>query len=97
MNRIRSGEFAPTAVFKDGKPVEFSYIPLRQYGATALTKEYGSFSELLTDYYGSKRSAFLISDLAEGLFRVITQKQRMLSGITDFTQNTRTPRNRSPD
>lgn len=76
MNRIHSGEFAPTAVFKEGKPVEFSYIPLRQYGVTALTKEYGSFSELLTDYYGSKRSAFLISDLAEGLFRVITQKQK---------------------
>ncbi len=76
MNRITEGRFEPTAVFKDGKPVEFSYISLRQYGAMALTKQYDSFSQLLTDYYGSKNSAFLISDLAEGLFRVVAQKQK---------------------
>lgn len=73
---LENGSFTPTAVFADGKPVEFSYIPLRQYGGTFLQKEYDSFSKLLTDYYGSKKSAFLISDLSEGVFRVITQKQK---------------------
>lgn len=74
--RIAEGNFAPTAVFKDDKPVEFSYIPLRQYGYSAVTKEYESFSALLTEFYGSKKSAFLISDLSEGLFKVIAQKQK---------------------
>ncbi len=74
--RIKQSNFIPFAVFKDGKPVEFSYIPLRQYGGTYLQKEYESFSELLTDFYSSKKSAFLISDLAEGLFKIITQKQK---------------------
>lgn len=74
--RISEHNFTPTAVFRDGKPVEFSYIPLRQYGYSAITKEYESFSALLTDFYSSKKSAFLISDLGEGLFKVIAQKQK---------------------
>jgi hypothetical protein len=34
-----------------GKPTDFAYTEIQQYGKTLTAKEYGSYSELLEDFY----------------------------------------------
>lgn len=46
----------PVAVVVDGRPVEFSFLPLTQYSGADLV-EYGSYSELLESYYAAKDKA----------------------------------------
>lgn len=62
-------EPTPTLVFSpDGKPTEFSFLPLTQYLPRCELREYPDFSSLLDDYYRTK-------DRAERL----RQKSRELS------------------
>ena len=48
---------SPCAVLVDGRPVEFSFLPLTQYGTQAEHKTYASYSALLEGYYAEKDKA----------------------------------------
>ena len=54
LDTVRAGELSPTLLMQDGKPKEFSFMQLRQYGAEYEQQIVESFSELLDAYY-SKR------------------------------------------
>lgn len=54
LESVRAGEFIPTLLTKDGKPAEFSFMPLKQYGSEYEQQSMDSFCELLDAYY-SKR------------------------------------------
>ena len=54
LESVRAGEFIPTLLLKDGKPAEFSFMSLKQYGAEYEQQTLDSFCELLDAYY-SKR------------------------------------------
>ncbi len=48
----------PTAVIaEDGRPTEFSFLPLTQYTGGASLVEYSSYSEMLEGYYATKDKA----------------------------------------
>ena len=49
--QIRTGDFTPYLLRREGKPADFSYLPIRQYGPAAEGAAYPSFSALLDDYY----------------------------------------------
>ena len=44
----------PTAVARDGRPIEFSFLPLTQYGGGCAKTQYESYSALLEGYYAEK-------------------------------------------
>ena len=67
---ITEGKFNPNAVFNDGEGVEYSFIPLTQYGKEI--KEYESFSSLLTDYFGRKEEAVNIGKYSRDLVKTVT-------------------------
>jgi len=49
---VREGRSTPTMVLEPGgKPRDFSFVPIHQYGAAMLTKEYESCSALLDSFY----------------------------------------------
>lgn len=54
LESVRAGELTPTMLLENGKPKEYSFMPLRQYGAEYECRAFTSFSELLEAYY-SKR------------------------------------------
>ena len=54
LESVRAGEFTPTLLTKDGKPAEYSFMQLKQYGSEYEQQSLNSFSELLDAYY-SKR------------------------------------------
>ena len=64
--------FVPNAVYDtDGNGVEYSFIPLRQYGKLGEARNYESFSLLLTDYFGKKEEAVNIGRYSREIIRIV--------------------------
>lgn len=58
MVRLYHTDPQPTLVFgPDGKPTEFSFLPLTQYQPRCTLQRYDSFSQLLDAYYSAKDAA----------------------------------------
>ncbi len=72
-------DFSPNAVFDDDKGIEYSFIPLLQYGNDVKLCEYESFSALLTDYFGRKEEAVNISRYSREIVKTV---QNHLSRVT---------------
>ncbi len=51
---VNKNNFTPISLWKDGKPLEFSCLPITQYGAAAESRTYPSFSALMDDFYESR-------------------------------------------
>ena len=51
---VRDRDFTPTLLLQDGRPLDFSFLPIRQYGEAVQTERCASFSELL-DAFHSRR------------------------------------------
>ncbi len=65
-------DLTPYAVFDaDGNGVEYSFIPLTQYGDRLTSKTYDSFSHMLTDYFGRKEEAVNIGRYSRDLIRIV--------------------------
>jgi len=72
VERIAAGDFVPTGLIRGGKFADFSCVPLIQYGTAAETKEYGSFSELLDEFYGERERSDRIRQRGQELIRTTT-------------------------
>ena len=55
---VRAGSFTPVMLSEDGKPRDFCFMHLRQYGETLRQTEYPAFSELLDDFYAHSLGGF---------------------------------------
>ena len=54
---VTAGEMTPTLVYSDGKPAEFSFMSLKQYGAGTTEEVFPDFSSLLDAYYSGREKA----------------------------------------
>ncbi len=54
LESVRAGELTPMLLLENGKPRDYSFMALKQYGTELETRSFDSFSELLEAYY-SKR------------------------------------------
>ncbi len=71
-NILQNHDFkAFSAVDHDGNGVEYSFIPLTQYGTSCDLKEYESFSALLTDFFGKREEAVNIGRYSRELVRTV--------------------------
>ncbi len=69
-NTIINKNFTPNAVFDgENNGIEYSFLPLTQYGMEI--KEYESFSDLLTDYFGRKEKAVNISGYSREIIKTV--------------------------
>lgn len=48
---VAAGELSPTLLSRNGKPADYSFLPLRQYGPEAENESFASFSALLDAFY----------------------------------------------
>ncbi|MBQ9458918.1 MAG: NFACT family protein [Oscillospiraceae bacterium] len=49
--RLKENNFTPTMLLRDGKPVDFTYLPISQYGSETKVEARESFSALLDEFY----------------------------------------------
>lgn len=63
----------PYIVYRqDGTPLDYSYLPITQYGLDASGREVGSFSQLLDDFYGEKDAVERMRQRSQDVLRVLT-------------------------
>lgn len=53
---IKGDYFTPIALLREGAAVDFSFLPILQYGPETELKRYESFSGLLDDFYAARES-----------------------------------------
>nr|WP_326172011.1 NFACT RNA binding domain-containing protein [uncultured Oscillibacter sp.] len=54
LSAVRESRFTPVCLRREGRPAEFSCLPVAQYGAAMETETYGSFSQLLDAFYEAR-------------------------------------------
>ena len=70
IQRIYREGGTPTMVVAEGRPVEFSFLPLTQYGGAQM-RTFDSYSELLEGYYAEKDKAERLRQKSKELARTV--------------------------
>ena len=73
MDRVRRGEFTPTALVREGKPFDFTFLPALQYGPQVELRRYESFSLLLDDFYAQREAQERVRQRGADFLRSVTQ------------------------
>ncbi|MDD5952395.1 MAG: NFACT RNA binding domain-containing protein [Oscillospiraceae bacterium] len=69
-----------------GKPLDFSFLPITQYGALGQCREEPSFSALLDDFYQERDRLERMKVKTQGLHRVLTTASERLSRKVNLQQ-----------
>ena len=70
--RIQQEDFVPYALKQEGRPMEFSYLPITQYGPAAEGTVWPSFSALMDDFYAQREHQDRIRQKGQDLVRTAT-------------------------
>ena len=70
--RVEDGGFQPICLYRDGKPAEFSYLPIRQYGDLMENRPMESFSALMDVFYESREREERTRQRGQDLIRSVT-------------------------
>ncbi len=69
---VRENHFTPICLTREGRPAEFSCLPIAQYGTAMEETRYGSFSELLDAFYEAKERQERVRQRGADLIRTAT-------------------------
>ena len=61
----------PVALLREGKPVDFSFLPILQYGPDTELKEYPSFGALLDEFYETRETQERARQKGEDLLQAV--------------------------
>lgn len=71
MEQVLEGDFTPSIIYRDEEPVEYSAVPLTQYGSEYETRTFDSVSSMLETYYASKNTITRIRQKSSDLRRIV--------------------------
>ena len=69
---VKDNSFTPYMLTKDGKPFDFSYLPISQYGEAMELVRWDSFSALLDAFYETKEQLERVRQKGQDLQRAAT-------------------------
>jgi len=72
LSAVREGRTSPTMLTMDGKPRDFTFLPVTQYGAAAELRTFPSFSELLDAFYEQREKLERVKQKGQDLIRSVT-------------------------
>jgi len=70
--RIEAGGFTPVMLLEEGRPREFCYSPIGQYGTYLERREYESFSRLLDAFYAQRDRADRMRQRTQTMQKTVT-------------------------
>ncbi len=73
MERVKAGDFTPTVLLREGRPFDFTFQPILQYGPAVELKRYPTFSALLDDFYEQKEAQERVKQRGQDFIRSVTQ------------------------
>lgn len=72
LEQVSAGEFTPTMLIREDRPVDFSFLPILQYGPGTQLREYPDFGSLLDDFYSQREQAERVKQKGSDLIRQVT-------------------------
>ena len=92
---VRENKFTPIVLKKGEKAVDFSFMPILQYGPEVELIRYDSFSALLDDYYAAKEAQERVKQRGQDFIRSVTQaRSRTARKIANQEEDLRSAENR---
>ncbi|MBR6407161.1 MAG: NFACT family protein [Clostridia bacterium] len=87
-NRLSAGDIVPVmAVAADThRPIDFSFMPIGQYGSACEIRRYDSFSELLDEFYSERDRQERTARRAQDLFKLIGNLRERCARKIDIQQ-----------
>ena len=70
-NTVKEYPSTPTMLLREGKPVDYSFLPILQYGPETELKEYPSFGALLDDFYETREREERAKQRGEDLLKAV--------------------------
>ena len=79
MDCIRTGDFAPVVLFDEsGKPFEYSFFDIRQYGSAYEKRKYESIGAAIDDYFEKREQTERVRQKAADVIKLITNAKNRL-------------------
>lgn len=75
---LRTGSFSPCIVRVDGVDVEYSFLPIRQYGCSAEVRFYDSALQMLEEFFAERERNLLVHRRAQDLYRLLSNAENRL-------------------
>lgn len=72
IERVRSSDFTPYMLLKDGRPFDFSFQPILQYGMDVELRRMESFSAMLDEFYAARENAERVRQRGQDLIKSVT-------------------------
>ena len=90
MDSVQAGDLRPTILYEDGKPRDFSFMPISQYGPSVSCREEESFSKLLDSFYSQRDRAEQQRRRSHQLFKTVrTIRDRIQRKLASQTEELR--------
>ena len=71
-NTVEGNNFTPYLLVREGKPVDFTFLPVLQYGPETESIPRESFSALLDDFFSDRESAERVRQRGQDLVKSVT-------------------------
>ena len=68
---LQNEAFVPVLLIQDGRPFEYSCLPVRQYGDSVTVRTYGTFGAMLDDFFAERDRVDRIRQHASDLIRLL--------------------------
>ncbi len=82
VSEIKKGSFTPILLSQNGKPSDFTFFPITQYGKEYRSETLGSFGELTDTFFGKRELAERIKQRTQDIFRLLTNAETRLKKKT---------------
>ena len=69
--QVLEGQFMPTLLRREGKPADFTYFPVSQYGLSTENEEYESFGAMLDEFYRQREQAERVKQKGQDLLKTV--------------------------
>ena len=90
VDSVQAGDLRPTILYEDGKPRDFSFMPISQYGPAVSCREEESFSRLLDSFYSQRDRAEQQRRRSHQLFKTVrTIRDRIQRKLASQTEELR--------
>lgn len=90
VDSVQAGDLRPTILYEDGKPRDFSFMPISQYGPAVSCREEESFSRLLDSFYSQRDRAEQQRRRSHQLFKIVrTTRDRIQRKLASQTEELR--------
>ena len=90
VDSVQAGDLRPCILYEDGKPRDFSFMPIRPYGPAVGCREEESFSKLLDSFYSQRDRAEQQRRRSHQLFKTVrTTRDRIQRKLASQTEELR--------